>query len=132
MARRVEQLFESPDRLEALVRIEMADQLHLLHSDAVLARYGTARGNAVLENVFAGLLGALQLAGLAGIEENDGMQVPISRVEDIADGETVALGNLVDVAQRGGDLGAGHHAILHVIRWADAAHRPERVLAALP
>ena len=40
--------------------------------------------------------------------------------------------HLADEAQRGRDLGARHHAILHVVRGADAADGAECVLAALP
>ena len=40
--------------------------------------------------------------------------------------------DFADVAQRGRNLRARHHAILHVIGRAHAAHRAEGVLAALP
>jgi hypothetical protein len=85
VTRRIEQLLEAPDRPEALFGIKLADQLHLLHSNAVLARDGAPHGNAVFENIFPGLPRPLQFARLAGIEENDRMQIPIPRVENVAD-----------------------------------------------
>ena len=90
------------------------------------------RVDAVAQNLLAGRSRLFQLAGLARIEQNDGVHVAVARVEDVADGEAVLLRDLADEVQGGRDLGARHHAILHVVGRADAAHRAEGVLAALP
>ena len=97
MTRRIEQLLEPADHIEALFRKEMTDQLHLLHSHTMLTRNGAACGDTVFENILAGSLRPFQLARLAGIEENDGMQISIAGMENIADGEIVAFRDFVDV-----------------------------------
>ena len=71
--------------------------------------------------------------GLRAIEQNDGMQVAVAGVKNVADGQSRTCWPTPAMnAQRGRDLGARHHAILHVVERADAAHRAEGVLAALP
>ena len=72
------------------------------------------------------------ISGLARVEQDDRVHVAVAGVEDVADGEAGALRHPADKAQRGGDLGARHDAILHIIRGADSSHGAKRVFAAFP
>src|SRR5271157_2748350 len=98
----------------------------------MLARDRPACRNTVFQNIFASPLSALQFPRLTSIEKNDGMQVAVPGVEDIAYGEPMALRNLMDVAQCRCDLGARDHAVLHIIGRTHPANRSKRVLTALP
>src|SRR5437588_8116463 len=98
----------------------------------MLAGDGAAHADAPRKDRFAAGASFFQVAGFAGVEENDGVQVAIAGVKDVADGESVLAGGLADEIESGRDLGARHHAILHVIGGADAAHGAKGVFAALP
>ena len=60
------------------------------------------------------------------------MQIAVAGVEDVADDQVVFLRDIADVSQHRGNLAARHHAILRVVRRADAPQRRESHLAALP
>ena len=69
---------------------------------------------------------------VARVEENDGVQVAVARVKNVADLESVFFADLADAAQRGGQFRPRDHAVLRVVSGRKAADRAERVLAALP
>src|SRR5437016_3409961 len=128
----VEEALETEDQVERFSGELARHQLVLFHADAVLACDRAARFDAPDQDLFARRARLFEVAGLARVEENDRVQVAIAGVEDVADGEAVALGDFADELQCARDPGAGHDAILHVIRGADAPHGAECVLAALP
>src|ERR1039457_1938885 len=128
----IEEPFESAHRLQCF-RSELAcHHFVLLHADAMLAGDRSAHAQAVFEDLGAGGPGFVQVAWFARIEQDDGVQVAIARMENIADGQAVLAPDAGDDTQGGRDLRARHYAILHVIEWADAAHSAKGVLAALP
>ena len=53
-------------------------------------------------------------------------------MEDVADGQAVFLGYLMDESKGRGDSRAGHHPVLNQEEGADAANGPEGILAPLP
>ena len=133
-ALRIEQRLEVLDDVSSVSsENSWAISLHLFHADAVLAGDRSADRNAVVENLVAAQLRASQFARLARIEQNDGVHVAVARVEDVADRQgSYFLAISPMASQRGGDLRARHHAVLHVVSRADAPDRAERVLAAFP
>src|SRR5260370_17557574 len=79
-----------------------------------------------------GLAHTLHLAGDLRVEEDQGVQVAVARVEDVSHFQAVAIADFADAPQHVGKPGAGHHSILHVEFRADAPDRAEGVLAARP
>ena len=71
-----------------------AHQVALLDADAVLAGQAAADLDAELQDVGAGRLGLLQLAGVVGVEEDQRVQVAVAGVEDVGDREAVAGADL--------------------------------------
>ena len=69
---------------------------------------------------------------IARVEKNDGMQVAVARVEDIADFEAVLFSDFIDASQCGGKFCSRNHAVLNVIRWREAADGAEGIFSALP
>src|SRR5208283_2946064 len=125
-------ILEPRNQVQRLAGELLADQLHFLHADAMLPGDGTALCDAKSQNLVARRFGALQFLRLAVIEQDDGVHVAIARVENVADGEAVLLGDPVNLAQRRRNLSARHHAILYVVYGTHPANRTEGVLATLP
>ena len=84
------------------------------------------------QDVLACFLRLMQITRFTRIKEDNRVHVAVAGVEDIADGQTVLLANLADIAESRRDLGTGHDTILHVVKRADPADGAKRVLAALP
>ena len=74
----------------------------------------------------------LELFGVTHVEEDQGMKVAVSGVENVADNQVVFLGDIPDMPHHGGYLTARHHTVLGVVRRADAAERRKCHLASLP
>ena len=77
-----------------LVEIDLVEhlghQVALLDADAVLAGQHAADLDAEPQDVGAERLGALQLARLVGVVEDQRMQVAVAGVEDVGDAQAVA------------------------------------------
>src|SRR5262249_59422909 len=89
-------------------------------------------GDAGLEDLAPGRQHRLHLVGVALVEEQDGVDVAVAGVEDVADAEPVALAGAGDRAQDVGDARARHHAVLRAVAGRQPADRTEGALAALP
>src|ERR1700722_21036675 len=93
-------------------------------------------GSAHVDAEFYDLVGrgddAAELVLVARVKKNQGMQVAIASMKDVADLKPVLLADFVDMAERGRKLGPGNHAILHVVRGGEASDGAEGVLAAFP
>ena len=98
----------------------------------MLAGDRPARVDAGDQDLVREVLGALGLALDAPVVEDEWMQVPVSRVEHVADAQPGLPGELLDPAQHLRQLGARHDAVLHVVVRADPSHRREGRLAAAP
>ena len=72
------------------------------------------------------------IAGLSGVEQHAGMQVPVSGVEDVGDGDPVALTDLVDLPQHLRQAGSWNHAVNEVVVGRYGPERAEGRLAAHP
>src|SRR5438093_12837168 len=99
----------------------------LFQADAVLARKRAAQFDALLEDVRAGLDDALGFVGVALVEDDAGMEVAVASVEDVGDGQVVALADFGYGAQHLHQPGAGDDAVLAVIAGLalpQRAHRP--------
>ena len=111
---------------------EERHQLVFFHADAVFAGQAAADLHAIADDFGGDFHGALQLRGVARIEENDGVQVAVAGVKDVADEAAILLAKLLNVAERLRKLAAWNDAVEDIVAGSDAAERAERVLAALP
>src|SRR5262249_42575819 len=102
------------------------------HSDPVLARHAAAAGDALLEDLVAGLEHALDLGSVALVEEQDRVNVAVARVKYIDDPHAVFLADLGDASQHVRQLRARDDAVLGAVTWAEPANRAEGLLAAFP
>ena len=71
-------------------------------------------------------------AGIAGVEDEDRMEVAVTGVEDVDHDQVVFRRDLVDLAQNLEQPGAGHHCVVQVVVGFDPGDRAERRLAAFP
>src|ERR1035441_2264937 len=128
----IEQRLQFPHRLQRFRRELFGHEIVLFHPHAVFPGNRPTSLDAVNQNLLARRARPLHLAGLAGIEKNDGVHVAVAGVENIADRQPVLARRCVDEMERRSDLSARHHAVLHIVSRAHAAHGAECVLAALP
>src|SRR5215216_4926600 len=83
----VERAFEALLRLEVDLREHGRHEIALLHPDAVLAGEHAAHLDAQLEDLGAECFGALQLARLVGVVEDERMQVAVASVKHVSDAQ---------------------------------------------
>jgi hypothetical protein len=131
-ARWVECVANAAHEAEIRFAEEKRHEAILLHADSMFSGDRAAHFDAELDDFVGGGDGAAELFGDARVEEDDGMQVAITGVEDISDFEAVLAADFLDAAKSGGQFGAGDDAVLDVIRGGKAADRAEGVFAALP
>src|SRR5215472_17877965 len=81
--RRVERRFDGEERGALGGRELYAHGIELLDADAVLAGDGAAESHAQLEDLDAEMLGALPLAFLVGVEEDERVEVAVAGVKDV-------------------------------------------------
>src|SRR5215469_3555145 len=98
----------------------------------MLARERAANFDTIANDFSRCLHGALKLTLVAGIIENNGVEVAVSRMKNIADVEAVAGADFADAAKGLRKLGSRNDAIEDVIAGSEPAECAESVLAAFP
>src|SRR6516164_306498 len=96
----VECIVNSPHEVEIPVAEEQRHQFVFLHADAMFSRQRSAHFHAVTNNFLRSGDGLFKLFRVARIVEHDGVQVPVSRVKNVADAEPVLLADLLNTLQR--------------------------------
>src|SRR5271157_1310415 len=76
--------------------------------------------------------GVFKLPRIARVVKDDGMEVAVASMEDIADGEIVFLSDLLNLLEGLGELGARDNAVEDVIAGSEASQRAKGVLPAFP
>src|SRR3989442_317668 len=84
---RIEQHLEVANHVERVRGKQLVHQLILLHPDAMLAGDRSSHGNTMRQNILARVPGFVEIAGLARIEQNDGMHVAVAGVKNVTDRE---------------------------------------------
>src|ERR1700683_1368298 len=74
----------------------------------------------------------LELLVIPRVKKNDGVQVAIAGVKNIADLESVSAANFADMTQRLREFGARNHTVLHIIGRRKPSNRTKRILSPLP
>src|SRR6266849_10986035 len=95
----IEGVVDATHEVEVGVGENEGHELGLFHADAVFAGERAADFEAVTDNFGGGLHGAFELSGIAGIVKNDGMQIAIAGVENVADLKTELRADFVDAAE---------------------------------
>src|SRR5690349_20982770 len=120
------------DREKALEHRGLELRAHaadLLDANAVLARDRPADVDAQLQDSIAELDGALLVAGLVRVEQDQRMQVAITSVEHVRARQPELDRPVLDLTQHARQRGARNRAVDAVIIGRDAADRGKRSLA---
>ncbi len=119
-----------------LVQVDLVElerhQVALFDADAVLAGQDAADLDAKLEDFGAQRLGALQLARLVGIVEDQGVQVAVAGMEHVGDPQAVVRAQRLHALQDIRQLAARDRAVHAIVVGRDPADRGEGRLAAEP
>src|SRR5260370_32624084 len=98
----------------------------------MFSRKRAAHVDTQLHDLRAGGPGPAELIGIAVIEKNQRMQIPVACMEDISNHPAAILANLLDAQERRGELAAGNDALEPIIRRRNTADRPKGFFAAFP
>ena len=128
----IEGVVDAAHEIEVGIGKEERHEFGFFHADAVFAGKSAANFDAIADDFGGGFQGALELHGVAGIVEDDGMQVTVPGVEDVADLKAVLIADLSDAAQSLREFRTRNDAIKDVIAGGQATERAESVLAAFP
>ena len=119
-----------------LVQVDLgelhAHQVALLDSDAMLAGQHAADAHAEPQDIGAEFLGAMQLVGIVGVEQDQRMEIAVTGMEDVDDPQTMLLRHLAHLGQHLDQAAARHRAIEAHIVGRYLADGGERRLAAGP
>src|SRR6202043_4165105 len=95
----IEGVVDAGHEIEVGIGKEERHEFGFFHADAVFAGKRAANFDAIADDFGGYFQGALELRGVAGIVEDDGMQVAVGSVEDVADLKAVLLIHLPDAWQ---------------------------------
>src|SRR6266702_7631162 len=123
---------DAAHEIEISVGEKKRHELALFHADAVLAGERPADFHAIADDFGGGFEGAFELRGIPRIVEDDGMEIAVAGVKNIADLKAVLLADLLDAAQRLRKFRTRNNAIENVIARRKPAERAEGVFAAFP
>src|SRR6202050_731579 len=93
---------------------------------------GTAHFDAEADDFVRGDDCAAKLFFFASIKKNDGMQVAVAGVKNIADFESVFCAHLVDATEGVRQLGPRDYSVLHVVGRGEPPYGAESVLSTFP
>src|SRR6267143_2986870 len=128
----IERVMDAAHEVEVGVGENERHELGLFHADAVFAGERAADFEAVADDFGGGLHGTFELGGIARVVEDDGMQIAITGVEDVADLKTELRADFLDAAESLRKFRTRNHAIEDVVAGSETAERAESVLAAFP
>ncbi len=131
-AGRIKGLLERALGVDVRIRKHHAHGFHFFEADPVLARDGAAQRHAGLHDLPAGLVHPLELIRVARVEQDQGVQVPVAGVKDVAVLEAVALHDLGDLRQGIGQQGARHRAVIDQVVRRQPRHRSEGAAPSFP
>src|SRR5688572_19507164 len=84
-ARGVEGVLDAGEGRQVVAGEDEGHVVALFSADPVLAGEGTAGGDAGVEQIVAGVEDALDVARLAAVEEHQGVEIAVARVENVGD-----------------------------------------------
>src|SRR5579884_2433688 len=134
----IEQPVRIEGAFEALLLVEIdfvehrSHQVALLDPDAVLAGQHATDGDAQFQDVGAEHLGALDLARLVRVVENERMEIAVAGVEHVGNGEPVALRQRADAGEDLRQTGARDRPVHAVVIGGDSPDRRKGGLAPRP
>src|SRR5712691_3321007 len=129
---RIERFLQTPHQLQVRLAEDERHEVRLLEPDPVLAGDRAADLGADLHDLGSRGDHARLLAGSARIVEDVRVQIPVARMEDVADAEAVRPDDRVDAIEHVRKPRPRDHAVHDHVRGRHAPVRAERGLAALP
>ncbi len=135
---RIEQPLRVEGAFQALLLVQINLAEHLAHevalfdADAMFAGQHAAEFDAAAQDVGTERLGSLDLAGLVGVVEDQGMQIAVAGVKNVGDAKTVFFGEIADSRQRLRQRPARNSPVHAEIIGRNPPHRRKRRLAPRP
>src|SRR5438132_1318279 len=117
---------------EVVIREDIADVLTFFQTDPMFAGHRSAGIGTELQDLVADPKHGFVLTRFERIEENERVKVAVAGVEHVADLETGALADGVDLRERLGPPRGGPQSLDHINVRRQATHRREGSLAPLP
>src|ERR1700722_2948562 len=131
-ALRIERVVDAAHEIEIRIGEEKRHEFAFFHADAVFAGEAAADFDAVTNDLRGGFQRTLELFVVAKIVENDGMEIAIAGVEDVADVESELSADFLDAAERLRELRTRDYPVEDIYAGSDAAESAEGVFAAFP
>ena len=128
----IEGVVDAAHEIEIGVGENERHELGLFHADAMFAGERAADFEAVADDLGGGLHSAFELRGIARIVEDDGVEVAVTGVKNIADLKAELRADLLNAAKGLRKLRTRDDAIEDVIAGREAAECSESVLAPFP
>jgi hypothetical protein len=128
----IESVMDAAHESEIGVGKDERHKLAFFHADAVLAGESAADLDAIADDFVGGGDGSLEMRGIAGIVKNDGVEIAVAGMKDVADLESVGFSDFRNAAKGLRELGAWDDAVENVIAGSEPAKRAESVFATLP
>src|SRR4029077_3163726 len=102
------------------------------HTHAVFSGERATDFEAVADDFGGGLHGAFELRGVARIVKDDGVEVAVAGMKNVADLKTELCADLLDAAKGLRQFRTRDDAVENVIAGSETAKRTESILAAFP
>src|ERR1700692_918956 len=122
----------SPHQVKVVIRKQQRHQLALFHAHTMLASQRAANFHAIANNLGGSLNRSLILTRIAGIKQNNGMQIPIAGVKNVANLEIISFPDFLDATQGLRNFRSWYPTVQHVITRRDSAEHAKGVLAPFP
>jgi len=123
---------DAAHEIEIGIRESERHELGLFHADTVFSGERAADFETVADNFGGGLHGAFELRGVARIVEDDGVEIAVAGVKDVADLKTELRPDLPDAAKSLREFRTGNDAVENVIAGSETAEGAEGIFAAFP
>ena len=129
---RIECVVDAAHEIEVGIVEQERHKLAFFHPDTVFAGEAAADLDAVTNDFGRSFQSALELLVVAEIVENDGVEIAVASVENVADVESELSADFLDAAERLREFRTRNDAVENVDAGGDAAEGSEGILAALP
>ena len=119
-------------KVETVFRKDQSHGVDFLHAHAVFPRNRASQGDTGFHNLLSGLVDSPYLVGIAGVEQQQGVEVSVAGVEDIPVRDRVSCGDGGNLGQRIREPCAGHGAVGHEIVGGQPGNGAERPAPSRP
>ncbi len=111
---------------------ELWHEVDFFHADAVLSGDAAAAPDAFIQNLMTSSQYSFHLVGMALIEQQNGVNVAVAGMENVADANLMLGADPLNLAENVGQLSSRYDAILAAITRRQPADSAKSVLARFP